>query len=67
MTLCVCGGIIELGWLLVAALLPVLPFLRKLYIRRNTVKESKDCCDRRKRIPYVTGADLIKMRRKDKE
>lgn len=42
--LCICGGIIELWMVISAGVLVVFPFLAKLYKRRNTLGESKDCC-----------------------
>lgn len=64
MPLCICAGLFEIGALIVAALLPVFPFLRNLYKRRNKHRRSdKDCCPTKKRIPYVVSADLIRKKK----
>lgn len=62
MTLCICAGIVEIGLLISAAVVAVLPFLSKLFRRKKV--ENK--CNHRKRIPYVTSADVVKMNKRDK-
>lgn len=60
MTLCACGGIIEIGYLLVASLVFVFPFLGR-YFRRNKCEHKHN-----HRMKYVTSTDLVKMEKRSK-
>jgi hypothetical protein len=57
--LCVCFGILEIGALFLASLLPFIPFLR-----RKLAPKKCEHTHNRKRIPYVTSADVVKMKKK---
>lgn len=61
--LCICLGIVEGAMLILAGIFASIPFISKLFTRRNKHRRS---CDK-KRIPYVTSADLVKMRKRDKK
>jgi len=80
--LCVCLGIVEGAMLLLAGIFASIPFLSKLFRLRKQHRRSV-CCDdtlhdplrdvverkikHKKRIPYVTSADVVKMSKRDKK